>query len=84
MLWDRGEGFRIKMRISEVYSLSNRLLNIQKLQFIKPSGKEYRLVTLMALREACERHHDLNGGDPYVSAKAAGHSKETKARITKR
>jgi hypothetical protein len=37
-------------------------------------------MTLMALREAGERHHDLNGGDPDVSAKAAGHSKETKAR----
>jgi hypothetical protein len=42
------------------------LLNIQKLQSIKPSGKEYHLVTLMALREAGERHHDLNGGDPDV------------------
>ncbi len=34
----------------------------------------------MALREAGESYHDLNGGDPDVSAKAAGHSKETKAR----
>ncbi len=34
-----------------------RLLNIQKLQSIKPSGKEYHLLTLMALREAGERHH---------------------------
>ena len=33
-----------------------KLLNIQKLQSIKPSGKEYRFVTLMALREAGERH----------------------------
>lgn len=61
-----------------------RLLNIQKLQSIKPSGKNYRLVTLMGLREAGERHHDLNGGDPDVSAKAAGHSKETKARYYKK
>ena len=30
-----------------------------------------------------KRHHDLNGGDPDVSAKAAGHSKETKARYYK-
>ncbi len=60
------------------------LLNIQKLQSIKPSGKEYHLVTLMALREAGERHHDLDGGDPDVSAKAAGHSKETKARYYKK
>jgi hypothetical protein len=36
-----------------------RLLNIQKLQSIKPSGKEYHLITLMGLREAGERHHDL-------------------------
>lgn len=61
-----------------------RLLNIQKLQSIKPSGKEYHLITLMGLREAGERHHDLNGGDPDVSAKAAGHSKETKAKYYKK
>jgi hypothetical protein len=48
-----------------------RLLNIQKLQSIKPSGKNYSLVTLMALREAGERHHDLNGGDPDVSSKGS-------------
>lgn len=59
-----------------------RLLNIQKLQSIKPSGREYYLVTIMALREAGEGHHDLGGGDPDVSAKAAGHSKETKARYS--
>jgi hypothetical protein len=56
------------------------LLNIQRCQSIKPSGREYHLITLMGLREAGERHHDLNGGDPDVSAKAAEHSKETKAR----
>jgi hypothetical protein len=61
-----------------------KLLNIQKLQPFKPSGKNYHLVTLMALREAGERHHDLNGGDPDVSTKAAGHSKETKARYYKK
>jgi len=61
-----------------------RLLNIQKLQSIKPCGKEYHLITLMGLREAGERHHDLNGGDSDVSAKAAGHSKETKSRYYKK
>lgn len=60
------------------------LLNIQRLQSIKASGKKYHLVTLMALREAGERHHDIAGGDPDVSAKAAGHSKETKARYYKK
>ncbi|MBE0524743.1 MAG: hypothetical protein IBX40_10480 [Methanosarcinales archaeon] len=36
-----------------------RLLNIQRRQSIKPSGREYHLITLMGLREAGERHHDL-------------------------
>ena len=35
-----------------------RLLNIQKLQSIKPSGKEYHLIKLMG-REAGEMQHDL-------------------------
>ena len=34
------------------------LLNIQKLQSIKPGGREYHLVTLMGLMEAGEGHHD--------------------------
>jgi hypothetical protein len=34
------------------------LLNILKLQSIKPCGREYHLITLMGLREAGERHHD--------------------------
>jgi hypothetical protein len=38
----------------------------------------------MALRETGDRHHDLNGGDHDVSAKAAEHSKETKARYYKK
>ncbi len=61
-----------------------KLLNIQKLQSIKPSGKEYHLVTLMGLREAGERHHDIAGGDPDVSAKGAVHSMETKAKYYKK
>ncbi|HZV47851.1 MAG TPA: hypothetical protein VFG06_10980 [Thermodesulfovibrionales bacterium] len=36
-----------------------RLLNIQRRQSIKPSGREYYLIILMGLREAGERHHDL-------------------------
>jgi hypothetical protein len=36
-----------------------RLLNIQRRQSIKSSGREYHLITLMELREAGERHHDL-------------------------
>jgi hypothetical protein len=49
-----------------------RLLNIQMLQSIKPRNKNYRLVTLMVLREAGERHYDMRG-DYDVSAKAAGY-----------
>ena len=30
------------------------------------------------------RGHDIDGGNPYVSAKGAGHSKETKARYYKK
>ncbi len=37
-------------------------------------------MALMVLREAGERLHDLNGCVPDVSAEAAGHSKETRAR----
>ncbi len=44
----------------------------------------YRLVTLMALRQAGERHYDPNSANPDVSAKAAGHNKETKARYYKK
>jgi len=36
-----------------------RLLNIQKLQSIKPSGKEYHLIKFMGLKEAGEMQHDL-------------------------
>ncbi len=51
-----------------------RLLSIQKNKQVTPTGRVYRLVTLMALREAGERHHDQEGGDPAISAKAAGHT----------
>lgn len=43
-----------------------RLLNIQKLQSINPDDKEYRLVTLIALKMAGERHNDLKGNDPNM------------------
>ena len=61
-----------------------RLLGIQKLKKITSNGKKYNLVTLMALREAGERHHDLRGGDADVSAAGAGHTKQTKAQYYKK
>ena len=53
-----------------------RLLNIQKLQSIKPSGREYHLITLMGLKGSRRK--------ALWSAVAAGHSKETKARYYKK
>ncbi len=50
------------------------LLSIQQDEHITPKGRIYHLISLMALREAGERHHDQNGGDPAISAKAAGHT----------
>ncbi len=50
------------------------LLSIQQDKQITLSRRIYHLITLMALREAGERHHDQNGGDPAISAKAAGHT----------
>jgi len=43
-----------------------------------------KLVGLMALREAGERHHDMRGGDSDISAKAAQHSRAVKERHYKR
>jgi len=60
------------------------ILSIQQDKQITPRGRVYHLITLMALREAGERHHDQNGGDPAISAKAAGHSMLIKNSITRK
>lgn len=49
-------------------------IGIQKISQITPTGKEYHLVTLKALREAGERHMDMEGADTNVTARAAQHS----------
>ncbi|MDG6921006.1 MAG: hypothetical protein JRN59_05700 [Nitrososphaerota archaeon] len=59
------------------------LLNVQREKAVTPTGRVYRLVSCMALREAGERHHDQAGGDADTSARAAGHS-EVKARHYKK
>lgn len=61
-----------------------RLLGIQQDKQITPAGRIYHLVTLMALREAGERHHDQDGGDPAISAKAAGHTMQIKNKFYKK
>lgn len=49
-------------------------IGIQKITHVTPSGKDYHLVTLKALREAGERHTDLAGADSEVTARGAQHS----------
>lgn len=59
-------------------------ISIQQLTHRTETGKQYHLVTLKALREAGERHCDLNGADPQVTAKAAQHSYQIKERHYKK
>ncbi len=49
-------------------------IGIQKVASITPTGKEYHLVTIKALREAGERHCDLAGADSDVTARGSQHS----------
>src|SRR5665809_119089 len=56
-LWNRSTGEMLG-HFGKMIDKWARLLNIQKLPSIKPSGREYHLITLMGLREAGERHHD--------------------------
>ena len=49
-------------------------IGIQKITHITPSGKDYHLVILKALREAGERHCDLAGADSDITACGAQHS----------
>jgi len=59
-------------------------LGIQKITHITPTGKEYHLVTLQALREAGERHMDISGADPQVTARGAQHSAQVKEKYYKK
>ena len=54
------------------------MLGIQKVKKYYRDGRTLKLVTLMALREAGERHHDNAGGSRKLSATAAGHSMQVK------
>jgi len=59
-------------------------VGIQKVVQKTPTGKEYHLVTLKALREAGERHCDLAGADSDVTARGAQHSAIVKERHYKK
>ena len=55
-----------------------KMLGIQKVKKYYRDGRTLKLVILMALREAGERHHDNAGGSRKLSATAAGHSMQIK------
>jgi integrase len=55
-----------------------KMLGIQKVKKYYLDGRTLKLVTLMALREAGERHHDNAGGSRKLSATASGHSMQVK------
>jgi len=59
-------------------------IGIQKVTHLTPSGKEYHLVTLKALREAGERHMDTSGADAQVTARGAQHSAFVKEKYYKK
>ncbi len=59
-------------------------IGIQKVTHVTPTGKEYHLVSLKALRESGERHCDLNGADSQVTARGAQHSALVKEKYYKK
>ena len=73
-----------KRRFQKVITDIAEKLGIQRITHITPTGRKYHLVCLKALREAGERHHDIEGGDRELSAKAAQHSLNVKERHYKK
>ncbi len=57
---------------------------IQKVIGYTRNGREVRLVTCKALREAGERHTDVAGADRDATARIAGHTVTTKERHYKK
>lgn len=56
----------------------------QKVIGLTRNGREIRLVTCKALREAGERHTDVNGADRDATARIAGHTVRTKEKHYKK
>jgi site-specific recombinase XerD len=79
------EGNRLSKTYLQVFinELATRT-GIQKLTHVTETGREYHLVTLKALREAGERHMDLRGADPQVTARGAQHSAIVKEKYYKK
>jgi len=61
-----------------------RVTGIQKKIGETVNGRDIRLVTCKALREAGERHTDEDGGDRDATARVAGHTVRTKETYYKR
>jgi len=79
------KGKRLTKTYLQMYiNTISRGIGIQKVSQITPTGKEYHLITLKALREAGERHCDLAGADYQVTAKGAQHSAIVKEKYYKK
>ena len=61
-----------------------RVAGIQKVVGHAKKGREIRLVTCKALREAGERHTDIAGADRDATARIAGHTVRTKEKYYKK
>ncbi len=61
-----------------------RMVGIQKIIGKTKNGREIRLVTCKALREAGERHTDVGGADRDATARIAGHTVRTKEKYYKK
>ncbi|TET90344.1 MAG: hypothetical protein E3J35_06900 [Methanomassiliicoccales archaeon] len=78
-------GKRLSSREAErVVDCYARSVGIQKVIGHTKNGREIRLVTCKALREAGERHTDVNGADRDATARIAGHTVRTKETYYKR
>lgn len=68
-------------RIVDYYAGS---VGIQKIIGKTKNSRDIRLVTCKALREAGERHTDINGGDRDATSRVAGHTVRTKEKHYKK
>lgn len=68
-------------RIVDSYA---RAAGIQRMLGYDRKGREVRLVTCKALREAGERHTDIAGADRDATARIAGHTVQTKEKYYKK
>lgn len=78
-------GKRLSVRQAErIVNKYAELAGIQRVIGYTKNGREIRLVTCKALREAGERHTDVAGADRDATARIAGHTVRTKEKYYKR